>query len=179
MAPSYNVDTWTGQLPNLRQAPAMWSFRLNGSYVSYLQCHPVGRIPAFSGSGSARNDFKSTNKEGVGPLPLGIYYIVDRQSGGKLGWLKDTTYPAYSGVDRTKWFALWNSVSGDSVTIKGVKRQNFRLHPAGFWGISEGCITITNGYDFEQIERYLRSRSPDLPVPGQVMLAHGFIEVTL
>ncbi|MBW9430553.1 tlde1 domain-containing protein [Atlantibacter hermannii] len=36
---------------------------------------------------------------------------------------------------------LWLKID-DSTFVEKVKRGNFRLHPAGYQGISKGCITL-------------------------------------
>lgn len=174
----YEIDNWSGRLPKFRLSPVKWRFRLNGAYMSYLDCRSLGMVSAFSGQGDGRNNPFSIAKEKEGPIPMGTYYIIDRESGGRLAWWRDQGASAFTGVDRTKWFALWNGVSGDIANVNGIVRRNFRLHPAGYWGVSEGCITISNGYDFDQIEGYLRSSPPELVVPVGALKAYGTVEVT-
>jgi hypothetical protein len=72
---------------------------------------------------------------------------------------------------------LWNEKTGDATFINGVKRGNFRLHPEGQLRVSEGCITVPSGAEFDRLERYLRSRPPDIPVPGTNDKAYGIVEV--
>lgn len=75
---------------------------------------------------------------GEGAIPPGTYYIVDRLSGGRLGWIKDFI----SG--KNEWFALFAADSSvdDIAFCNGVRRGEFRLHPKVGTGISKGCITI-------------------------------------
>nr|WP_244221084.1 tlde1 domain-containing protein [Paraburkholderia aromaticivorans] len=77
----------------------------------------------------------------IGPLPKGVYYLVDRQSGGFIGPTRDLFNRHGGSTDRRSWFTLWNPVSGDTTNIDGIKRGNFRLHPMGTLRLSEGCIT--------------------------------------
>lgn len=154
------------------------TFDLNDKETSWLRCPGVGSIVAFSGQKSGRDNPRMTDKEDVGPIPKGTYYLVDRQSGGLLGPLYDLwgRY-GYGTTDHTKWFMLWNPHSGDTTTINGVRRGSFRLHPMGELRLSQGCITVVHPSDFSNLERYLRSRKPDLPVPGSTLKAYGTVEV--
>jgi hypothetical protein len=103
---------------------------------------------AFSGRKDGRDNPADVDKEDIGPLPKGTYYIVDRQSGGRLGFLYDPMGEFGLGTtDHKKWFMLWNPNTGDSTMINGVKRGNFRLHPMGPRGLSEGCITVVDPSD--------------------------------
>ena len=61
--------------------------------------------------------------------------------------------------------------------INGIQRGNFRLHPEGDLHLSEGCITVTNHFEFDRLQRHIRMRQPYLPVPGTTMLAYGTVEV--
>ncbi|WP_309235190.1 hypothetical protein [Paraburkholderia youngii] len=36
----------------------------------------------------------------VGAIPRGTYYLVDRQSGGRLGWLRDLNNEHFGSTDR-------------------------------------------------------------------------------
>lgn len=60
--------------------PIRCTFDLNRERVSTLNCPGFGTIPAFSGKGRARDNPEATGLKGVGPIPKGTYYIVDRQS---------------------------------------------------------------------------------------------------
>ncbi|WP_217999668.1 tlde1 domain-containing protein [Thauera butanivorans] len=46
-------------------------------------------FPAFSGLGSQMNQRVAACIQSRGPIPPGEYFIVDRESGGRLGWLRD------------------------------------------------------------------------------------------
>lgn len=154
------------------------TFALNNRETSTLHCSGIGPIPAFSGQEKGLDNPAATAWKGIGPIPKGTYYIVDRQSGGMIGFIYDLWGEyGYGTTDRTKWFTLWNPRTGDATMINGVKRGNFRLHPIGPLRLSEGCITVLNPSDFGHLERYLRSQKPDLPVPGTTLKAYGTVEV--
>jgi Tlde1 domain len=70
-----------------------------------------------------------------------------------------------------------NSASGDSTVINGVTRGAFRMHQIGDLRFSKGCVTVVDPSAFDRLERYLRSRKPDLPVPGTTLKAYGTQEV--
>nr|WP_236669311.1 DUF2778 domain-containing protein [Burkholderia gladioli] len=115
--------------------------------------------------------------EGVGPIPKGTYYILDRQSGGHAGWLYDARGKYECGItDHTEWFALWNASTADSTYVGNAKRGHFRLHPMGPRRLSEGYIFVTNPTTFDRPVDFLRPSSADLP-PGLSFKAYGTVEV--
>ncbi|MCG5071919.1 DUF2778 domain-containing protein [Paraburkholderia tagetis] len=158
--------------------PLRCTFLLNNKSTSALQCSGFGSVEAYSGQKHGRNNPHDTAMSDIGPLPAGTYYIVDRQSGGRLGWFWDW-YDAhgYGSTDHTKWFMLWNANGGDTTVINGIKRGHFRLHPEGQLQLSEGCITVVSPFAFENLRRYIRSHKPDLPIPGSKLRAYGTVDV--
>src|SRR6218665_2116354 len=58
-------------------------------------------FPAFSGLGKYANVRKFVCSPSVGAIPPGRYYIIDRQSGGLLGPIRDMF------SQRSEWFALY------------------------------------------------------------------------
>jgi hypothetical protein len=127
-------------------------FVLNNEYESALECTDCGTggksFPAFSGlrSTGAVDDAAQTALADEGAIPIGRYLIVDRAK-GRLEQVWSQVLPYHDG-----WFALipapmeaavpgqgWN----DTLSVGGVTRGGFRLHPEGPLGRSEGCITIT------------------------------------
>jgi hypothetical protein len=81
-----------------------------------------------------------------GPLPFGKYYIVDRPRGGIRTRVEASVNSLMSGSDRSLWFRLYREDGNvDDITfIDQVRCGEFRLHPAGYSGVSEGCITLPN-----------------------------------
>lgn len=154
------------------------TFALNNKNTSILTCPGVGPLVAFSGQKQGRDNPAATASENIGPIPKGMYFIVDRQSGGHLGFLYDLWGErGYGTTDHRKWFTLWNPKTGDSTTINGVRRGHFRLHPMGPRRLSEGCITVVSPNDFDRLQNYLRSHKPALPVPNTTFKAYGTVEV--
>ncbi|WP_109480382.1 DUF2778 domain-containing protein [Paraburkholderia sp. C35] len=154
------------------------TFLLNDQATSQLFCSGFGSVEAYSGTRQGRDNPRATAMPNVGPLPVGTYYIVDRESGGTLGWIKDWfSAHGWGTTDRSRWFMLWNPKSGDTTMINGIQRGKFRLHPEGPMHLSEGCITVVNAFAFDNLQRYIRTRKPDLPVPGGLMRAYGTVEV--
>jgi len=158
--------------------PVKCTFVLNDQTTSTLTCEGTAPVEAFSGTDQGRDNPEETAVKNVGPLPKGTYYLVDRQSGGHLGFLYDT-WDAYGWgtTDRRNWFMLWNPTSGDMTNIEGVKRGNFRLHPVGVRKLSEGCITVLYPYEFDRLQKFIRSHAASLPVPGTTLRAYGTVEV--
>ncbi|QXE07308.1 DUF2778 domain-containing protein [Paraburkholderia sprentiae WSM5005] len=65
----------------------------------------------------------------------------------------------------------------DYTWINGVRRGNFRLHPAGGHGLSLGCITLPSRTDFLRIRAALL-RTATIPAGKSGINAYGSIEVT-
>jgi hypothetical protein len=147
------------------------SFELNGQPLS-----PFGlgllSVPAFSGRGTHINKRVSACVGGFGPISPGEYYIFDRQGGGHLEFFKNLF------SDHSEWLALY-AIDGkidDETYCNQVKRGNFRLHPKGPRGISEGCITIEKLADFHRIRAILKGIAPSA-VPGSDLKAYGKVVV--
>jgi hypothetical protein len=158
--------------------PVQCTFRLNKQQTSTLSCSGFGEVTAYSGQEDGRDNPTATSIIDVGPIPPGKYYLLDRQSGGRLGWFHDivSQYNVFT-TDRSKWFMLWNERTGDTTFINGVRRGEFRLHPEGPRRFSQGCITLPSQHEFDRLERYIRSRPADVPVPGTTSKAYGIVEV--
>ncbi len=136
------------------------TFRLNGGKMSTLSCPGLGFFLAYSGNaGPNRNNPDAANIKNVDPLPPGRYYIVSREPGPFGSRLKTFAKSMASGSDHTVWFALYRDDNKiDDITFyKNTERGNFRLHPAGWRGISNGCITLPNVDDYMTLYRALLS----------------------
>lgn len=154
-------------------------FRLNRKRMSILQCLDLGSMMAFSWNGKFVNDPDATAIPNNGPLPHGTYYILDRQSGGRLGAVVDTMNDLANGTQRQDWFSLYAATppASDFLTIKGVRRGNFRIHPVGYWGVSEGCITLPNIENFYTFRTWLTSHATS-KIPGTEIDHYGTVTVT-
>jgi hypothetical protein len=157
--------------------PVNCSFTLNRKETSALICTGYGTVEAFSGQEQGRDNPAEAATKSIGPIPPGKYYLVDRQSGGAMGFVRDNLSPYFGSTDRRKWFTLWNPRTGDMTNINGVQRGQFRLHPAGDLELSEGCITLVNSAEFELLQRFIRKSPPSLPVPGTTLRAYGTVTV--
>ncbi|WP_454757394.1 DUF2778 domain-containing protein [Cupriavidus campinensis] len=147
------------------------TFELNGKAMSALRCGALA-FPAFSGLATHVNRPEFMCTLDSGPIPRGTYFIIDRQSGGLLGPIRD----AWSG--KGDWFALYaiDRKIDDYTYCNAVKRGNFRLHPKGDLGISKGCITIDNPMDFYRLRGLLKGQKLS-PIPGTKHLAYGKVVV--
>lgn len=146
-------------------------FELNGKPMSAVKVGAVS-YPAFSGLGAQANRREFACHVNAGPIPPGRYYILDRQSGGLLGPLRDLFH------DHSTWFALY-AIDGridDETFCNNVRRGHFRLHPKGVLGISQGCITIDSSQDFFRLRSSLRAAG-QLAVPGTELKAYGRVVV--
>lgn len=146
-------------------------FSLNGQKMSRLIVGSQS-FPAFSGRGSHTNRLVSSCLLKEGPIPPGIYYILDRQSGGVLGSLRDL----FTG--RYEWFALYaeDERIDDEVMCDKVRRGYFRLHPKGALGRSEGCIVINHEADFRLIRSIFKNAN-QVQIPGLGLKAYGRLTV--
>jgi hypothetical protein len=147
------------------------TFELNNQPMSALKIG-TRSYPAFSGLGSFVNKRATMCVSGFGAIPIGTYYIFDRQSGGLPGPLKDIFR------DHSDWFSLYaiNGEIDDETYCKQVKRGNFRIHPKGPAGISQGCITLENRSDFQRLRAMLKG-STTITVPGIALQAYGKVVV--
>ncbi|MDR7343857.1 hypothetical protein J2X14_002277 [Pantoea alhagi] len=153
-------------------------FTLNGMPLSILECKDVGKFPAFSGQQYGRNNPTMTGRENIGPIPKGRYYILNRQSGGRMGFLYDMALRYGYGTDRNEWFALYRDDGQiDDFTFEdGIRRGRFRLHPVGPRGLSEGCITVNHIPDFHYLRASLL-QTTTFSIPGTSMKAFGTVQV--
>lgn len=128
------------------------TFELNNKPMSSFKIG-ASSFPAFSGLGQHVNRRISACVPNQGPIPPGEYFILNRESGGRLGWLRDLFN------DKSEWFALYadDGKIDDETWCEKVKRGEFRLHPKGRLGVSQGCIVIDRHNDFQLISSILRN----------------------
>lgn len=148
-----------------------YTFELNGKDFTTLVGLSSSYI-GFSGNGPHRNNPDSIAVPDGGPIPLGQYYIVDRQSGGRLGWLWDL------GRNVDQWFALYrdDGTIDDTTYINSVRRGEFRLHPLGPSGISTGCIVIQDPTRFSALRAELLGAAPRV-LPQSTTRTYGTVSV--
>ncbi|MBB5506617.1 DUF2778 domain-containing protein [Paraburkholderia atlantica] len=158
-------------------------FLVNNAPLSPLTIFGVGTFNAFSGHHQYRNRAGCTAVPNDGPIPAGKYWIVDRPKGGirsqAYAWAQDTFNSAFgTPSNHNEWFALYrDDGSIDDITwVNGVRRGQFRLHPAGGQGISLGCITVPSHSDFMRIRNAL-IHTVTIPVRSSGLRAYGTIEV--
>lgn len=158
--------------------PAQCFYSLNGQRMSTLMCVGIRGFAAFSGSGARTHDPASVAIKDTGPLPPGLYYIVARQSGGRMGWLYDFVKDQASGVHHEDWFALYRDDGqiDDYTVINGVRRGNFRIHPNGRFGRSEGCITIAAPSEFARLRQWLLTQKTGV-IPRTGIRYYGTVTV--
>ncbi|RAU49648.1 MULTISPECIES: DUF2778 domain-containing protein [unclassified Pseudomonas] len=157
---------------------AYCTYVLNGEPISRLVCDGIS-YEAFSGdSASYVNDVRFQDVVKKGPLPLGKYYILDRESGGLMGVAGQSLNDFFAGTNRSTWLSLYrdDGVIDDQTIINNTQRGAFRIHPVGPRGISEGCVTLTSGIGFEELRRNIRNRSGAI-IPGRDIRYYGILEV--
>lgn len=154
-------------------------FLLNRREMASLNCPGIGTFPAFSGQKEGRNNPEKTNVPDIGPIVRGRYFIVERPTGGRLGPFKERLLKNVYGTDRSTWFGLYRDDGkiDDYTFVQGVKRGNFRLHPIGPLGLSEGCITLQHSIQFNYMRDMFLKSGPTLNIPGSQLKAYGTIKV--
>ncbi|MCG5075604.1 DUF2778 domain-containing protein [Paraburkholderia tagetis] len=158
-------------------------FLVDNKLLSPLTFDGLGTFDAYSGNGIYRNRGGCTAIVENGPLPAGKYWIVERPAGGVgsrlQAWFKDE-WNFYRGnpSDHFEWFALYrdDGFIDDYTWVNGVKRGQFRLHPAGGQGLSLGCITLPSRVDFLRIRSVLL-RTDTIPAGNSGLNSYGTIEV--
>jgi len=122
---------------------------------------------------------KKTNVPDIGPIVRGRYFIVERPTGGRLGPFKERLLKDIYGTDRSTWFGLFRDDGkiDDYTFVQGVKRGNFRLHPIGPLGLSEGCITLQHPIQFNYMRDMFLKSGPTLNIPGSQLKAYGTVKV--
>jgi hypothetical protein len=129
-----------------------------------------GSFIAFSGDGPDRNNPDSAATADHGAIPVGRYYLIDRQSGGKLGWVRD--------LFRDHWFALYSDDGkvDDETFIGDVRRGEFRLHPLGPRAMSTGRIVLQYKEEFDTLRKKLTAAGTS-PITGSSLRAYGLVHV--
>jgi hypothetical protein len=154
-----------------------FTFTLNGKPVTYLEGSGM-RYPAYSGAGEDVNNPNAISHAMKGPLPPGRYYIIDRQSGGRIGSARDKAHDYWTHTTNHDWFALYSfDTNSDTTFINNVKRGNFRLHPEGAQHLSEGCITLKSSSDFYGLRYRLKNTSLFCEIPGTRIRYYGTVLV--
>ncbi|MCG5075187.1 DUF2778 domain-containing protein [Paraburkholderia tagetis] len=158
-------------------------FLVDNKFLSPLTINGLGTFDAYSGNDRYRNRGGCTAVPENGPIPAGKYWIIDRPTGGigsiAMARIKDewNTFFGHPSNHR-EWFALYRDDGKiDDITwVNGVKRGQFRLHPAGGHGISLGCITLSSRVDFLRIRNALLY-TMTIPAGNSGLSAYGTIEV--
>ena len=80
--------------------------------------------------------------------------------------------------DKRDWFALYanDDEIDDETWCEQVKRGQFRLHPKGRMGISQGCIVIEHSKDFQSLSAMLKNSEPRT-ITGTEIRALGKVTV--
>jgi hypothetical protein len=153
------------------------SFELNDQPMSALKLGALS-FPAFSGLGSSTNRRAMTCAKSIGPIPPGSYFIVDRPRGDRYKKLVDAVKDLINDTDRARWLALYAADGSvdDETFCNGVVRGNFRLHPRGRSGLSEGCVTLKETQDFSTLTGILR-HTPPTPIKNSELRAYGLLVV--
>ncbi len=144
-----------------------------------LDCPSLGSFRVFTGQKEGRNNPDKMGVPDIGPIPRGRYFIVERPVGGRLGPIKESFLKRVYGTDRSEWFGLYRDDGkiDDYTWLQGIKRGNFRLHPIGPLGISEGCITFASSAQYSIMKDRLLRDGANLNIPGSQLKAYGTIKV--
>lgn len=80
---------------------------------------------------------------------------------------------------KKEWFALYKKDEriDDFMFCNSIERGQFRLHPRGSLGISEGCITVEKLNDYAVIRSQILN-SPKFEIPNSEYLTYGIVVVS-
>ena len=150
----------------------IFRFELNDQPMSTISQGSALSYPAFSGKGEYANRRSTMCVPSLGAIPVGAYYIVDRQAGGRFGQIRNLF------SDRKDWFALYaiDADIDDETYCDKILRGQFRLHPKQGYGVSEGCVVVNSMADFRTLRTILKSNNP-IDVPGSALQAYGMVVV--
>ncbi|QWT21084.1 DUF2778 domain-containing protein [Bacillus sp. NP157] len=129
-------------------------------------------FPAFSGNGNYINKWSAQCLPGLGPIPVGTYYTVDRLSGGLSAALDPY-------LKKDVWFALYpaDDAIDDEMFCDQIMRGRFRLHPATGSGGSIGCVTLPFFMDFVRLRKIILDAKVH-PIPGSDVTTYGRLIVS-
>lgn len=127
-------------------------------------------FPAFSGDGEFRNRRTHMCLPNQGPIPVGTYYIIDRQ---------ESLREKLRHHKKDGWFALYakDRVIDDERYCAGLLRGQFRLHAKSGHGLSRGCITLELETDFALLSTLLKATSVE-QIPGAEWMSYGTVTVS-
>ena len=133
----------------------------------------------FSGNNEHRNNPDSVGDPDNGPIPPGKYYVIERQSGGLLGEIREAVYEFFFDNDKRKWLALIaiDNRIDDSTCINGKVRSLFRMHAGSK---SLGCITFMDKSVFEEVRQFILDTDSETVknAQGGEYVYYGILEVT-
>ena len=148
----------------------------DGKYIK-LTCI-LGEFDVFSGVYPTTNIAECAFKEKAA-LPPGNYWIVDRPDGSWGNEIRTWFLDWKNETNHHEWFALYNEITmSDSMSVNGVKRGGFRLHPLRPDGSGEswGCITFRKISDFQKLRNALLA-TQKMRIKNKI-LAYGKVIVT-
>ena len=145
------------------------SYSITTTTSSGTTTTPVSTSKVKSGDGIHQDNPASQAIVEKGPIPVGDYYICERESGGTLGGISDWI------TGRDQWFALYadDGTIDDFTTVGGVSRGRFRLHPGT---TSHGCITMLDSTEFTSLRNALLATST-ITISGTTLTAYGKVTV--
>lgn len=128
-------------------------------------------FPAFSGDGELRNRRTHMCVPNQGPIPVGTYYILDRETAFLEMFRKKQK--------KKEWLALYakDRVINDERYCAGVLRGQFRLHSKGEHGVSRGCLTLEYDSDFALLRQILKSTEME-QIAGTRFMSYGTVLVS-
>lgn len=133
-----------------------------------LKCHGAGEYEVFTGEDQFGSNVNCSLRM-FGPIPVGSYYIVNRESGSWKNIIRAFGIDAWKYLvhgavnDHSKWFSLISTVSrADNLNASKIARGAFRLHPVNSdgMGVSEGCITLSKYSQFYVLRSMLLATDP-------------------
>ena len=135
-----------------------------------LVCHGIGTFDVVTGMYAFENDPHCSDRTNA-PIPVGTYYIVEREAGSLRNrfnnWSLETYRNLVKGItnDKSNWFSLISARTLDnSITVNGHERGGLKLHPLNSdgSGYSDGCVTLYSYNEYLNLRREILKQSTSM-----------------
>lgn len=152
-----------------------------------LVVNGIGHYEVVTGRFKFNNDVNCSFKDDA-PIPLGTYYITERDPGSLRNQINNFGLEIYRNVfegksnDKSNWFSLINTANQDnSISVNNHNRGGFKLHPLNSdgSGYSDGCVTLFSYNEFMMLRKALLQHSPSLlkQKNGKATKVYGILTV--
>lgn len=135
-----------------------------------LVCHGIGTFDVVTGMYAFENDPHCSDRTNA-PIPVGTYYIVEREDGSLRNRLNNWSLEMYRNLikgitnDKSNWFSLVSARTlSNSIIVNGHERGGLKLHPLNSdgSGYSDGCVTLYDYNEYFNLRREILKQSTSM-----------------